>query len=54
MANRRRQAVTVTLPADVLISLRELAERECRALSRELEVAAVRHLDLAQSGGESK
>lgn len=50
MANRRRPHVSITLPADVVDSLREKAAREFRPLSREIEIAAIRHLALASTG----
>ena len=50
VSNRRRPAVSVTLPADVVDSLRAKAAREFRPLSREIEIAAIRHLAEAKTG----
>lgn len=44
MANRNRPAVSVTLPADALDTLRKKAEREFRPLSKEIEIAVTRYL----------
>lgn len=48
--NRRRPAVCITLPADVVDGLRAKARREYRALSKEIEIAVVRHLAEAENG----
>lgn len=39
-----RQVVSLSLPSDVVDGLRDLAQREFRAVSREAELAIVRHL----------
>lgn len=43
-ATQRREVVSFTLPANVINSLREKAQRNFRAVSREAEVAIVHHL----------
>lgn len=50
MGNRRRPAVSITLPADVVDNLRDKARREFRPLSREVEIAVIRHLAQAKIG----
>ena len=51
MANRRRQVVSITLPEAVVDGLRAQAQRNFRAVSREAELAIVRHL--SEQGSEA-
>ncbi len=42
--NRRRETVTITLPAELLDQLKVRAAHEYRAVSREAELAIAQHL----------
>ena len=50
--SRKRKAIAVTLPEDLITGIRALADRENRPVSREVERALVFHL-VAQDGAAS-
>jgi hypothetical protein len=50
MAGRRRKVIAFSLPEDVINGLKDLAQREYRAVSREAERAIAHHLAQAKSG----